>query len=139
MPEDRPRPPKPKKIKFSSLSQEDQRKIKAFLKQEGDLNSKEYPTLSQLGEAFLNLYLGKTDRTERKYDPEDFLRVLDEKPAKTKIVIERLANQIDPKYESIHPTWAREILLQLLAEGRIEGGLDENFGGYVWQKKKQEA
>jgi hypothetical protein len=139
VPEDRPRPPKPKKIKFNGLPKEDQEKIKTFLKQEGDLIEKEYPPLSELGTAFLNLYLGKADRTERKYDPEDFLRVLDEKPAKTKIVIDRLASQVDQKYKGIHPTWAREILLQLLTDGRIEGGLDENFGGYVWKKKTEEA
>lgn len=82
------------------------------------------------------MYLGKENRTERKYDPEDFLKVLDYKPAKTKIVIERLS-QVDPKYKGIHPTWAREILLRLLADGEIEGGLDENFGGYVWKKKPE--
>jgi hypothetical protein len=133
------RKPIPKKIKFSSLPQGDQEKIKAFLRQEGDLNSKKYPPLSQLGAAFLDSFLGKADRTERKYDPGDFLKVLDDKPAKTRIVIERLASQVDPKYKGIHPTWAREILLQLLAEDRIGGGLDPNFGGYVWHKKKQEA
>lgn len=132
------RKPRPKKIKFSELGPVDQIAIKTYLRAEE--KPEEYPRLSERGLKFLKSFLGDTEKTGRTYDPRDFIKVLEDvdQPIKTKLVIEKLT-AIDPKYSKIHFTWAREILLQLADAGEISGGLDPNFGGYVWSKKKQEA
>ncbi len=131
----KPRKPRSEKIKFSDLKKEDQNKIKTYLKEEVKPN--EYPKLTENGLQFLKSFVGDTEKTGRTYDPEDFKKVLKdvERPIKTRLVMERLT-KLDPKYEKIHYTWAREILLQLLTAGEISGWLDPNFGGYVWKKKQ---
>jgi len=88
---------------------------------------------------FIKSFMGDSEKTGRKYVPQDFIDALEDvdQPIKTSLVIKKLAEK-NEKYANINPTWAREILLRLADEGKITGELDQNFGGYVWQKKQNE-
>jgi hypothetical protein len=65
------------------------------------------------------------------YDVRDFINVLGDIPLKTQLVKERL-KAADPIYDNIHVDWVKQVLKKLHSNGLVYGGLDANFGGYVW-------
>ncbi len=65
------------------------------------------------------------------YKPEDFLNAVEETPLKTQIIKERLGEN-NPVYSKIHVDWVKQTLKKLFDNGLVCGGLDPNFGGYVW-------
>lgn len=68
---------------------------------------------------------------KQTYFLKDFITVLDNKPIKTQLVKPKLIS-CGPVYEKIHIDWVKQVLKKLLNNGLVQGGIDENFGGYVW-------
>ncbi len=65
------------------------------------------------------------------YKLEDFINAVSEEPSKTQIIKDRMADN-NSMYAKIHIDWVKRTLKKLLDNGLVCGGLDPNFGGYVW-------
>jgi len=71
-----------------------------------------------------------------KYNPDDFIKVLSEKPMKNSMVKAALEKVDKKKYKGISAERVKQILIKLREEGKISGGKDEDLGFYLWRKQE---